>query len=1672
MEHKGEYESYSEDCSLQGGHEASLTNATSADDGQNQFPPLQGELASDNATVLQQATAPKTGNPLIASMMARQYTLSDLVVVCRDTPMQLVEPQNAIISFLRVIRHRMDPFVELSNSVQIQPAQGTTSTVKARRKQVIKPQDILLATLHQSDAATREQVFANLHVCNNPFPVLYRLPAETGGETPSAHEFFGEYLRNLSLVWRCGDAQRGEIQYVHSLGEDQSRPLIAAVRIGEPCTKSVLLNGVIGRNSFAERTTGSTSLFRDGLVELSWCPVGAIARDSFSSSQFAQEKEAPVFVLNVHGTFDKFPEQVRSLIEDATSVFLICMNAESWANETHRACLDEMIARLKKRSKRFVLWVRFDSEHQYESAEEPSADMIDSTVFSLMSDKESTFRSVGDRLLTQLFSSTLTRSALVAAESLMAEVEACVPALSSPINWKRTFFPLQYIFQQYADTHRNQYRVDTHEDPTRRQTRNLEFEQSMLRNRNTQAEILNDLVSNPKHPVFAFLQLAALSDSSARWRSFTQLSRLMNKCTKAERDAASAEYQLAAKQLDTLRTKKRDDAAKSESDNLQREIVKAEANVREKKWADDDSSLGLEHFWREIGQYYEVMTHGSHADQAKAWASKIPLLTSSTLPQLGARHLLDGFFLEIMDGNASHVPLQWVTAVFQQVHEILRAEGKPDRVAVVSILGLQSTGKSTLLNAMFGVDFPVSAGRCTRGVYARLVQIPTGSNTNGRLAADWVVVVDTEGLGGALDAGSDNRMAAFALAVSDICIVNAWGEMLSKEVRRVLLLAVNALADQHAVQLSRTHLLMVHHNVIAIDAWAKNSDTRIKMMGYLDERTEEACKLRGLGDLRFRDLVAFDPENHIFYLPPLSNSVGLVQVPNPRYGEAASKLVSTIMDILDPPESSPESIGVSLEAWGGRATTVEHPSKLQSAWEVILRANFFISLSSFSALRITLELDSFYRRLISQLTNGISPIHADAVAQIDATEGSLTRAHDTWRGRFRALRGPVAQEIAAFFHEKRNSPAYEKYRVDFTQDINRWCQRTEDSSLAKLKHVHDGRQLGKRIEALTLAAKDKVVARSNQQPISREDIEKELDDVVAKYHNPVKDAQTLVPEIAHQYLPQALQQASHVASNTLPHLSVELVKKSLAPATHKARFLGLFGSKPVDPAPCAAYILEQFKHLRARLSAEVAAKTSVAVDAAFDPSSVVAPFCQSAITGVAQIADSAQRDFGFIVSDELRFILIQTLILRELTPRVQRMMDSHFASHTVGGLLARNSKTRKPHVDAIFNAVQRVDQSLKAAEALATHLQKNFDKALLAYCASKLLPTVKNISWARTSSSLWHMVQLKSLLCLDRLEQQKQLNNKEHPCFSFIYERVSNPAHVTRKVLRELVEAAALKHQSIPTWKSALFTCIFDGFCGAIRALKSEKGPITLASVREKFEASGGGLEPTVTDALALNTELSGILPIEDRDEFEACFMRLFSRDWLSSSETQVDTTKVSDIITNTLSSELLSHSELCPFCSAFCHGAAGHSGYHHASHQPSAFAGWRDRDSSHLVTWDCTQLVSSEARFRVPGTEDTWEHYKNYRHHFEDWTIDPSDVTMILEPHLILARMRSHFAEWKKAVAPVVEGTPDIHSMYTFSEQLLKLSLSDEMNKIRDRVWKAEDVDRIEPVAPREEVH
>ena len=177
----------------------------------------------------------------------------------------------------------------------------------------------------------------------------------------------------------------------------------------------------------------------------------------------------------------------------------------------------------------------------------------------------------------------------------------------------------------------------------------------------------------------------------------------------------------------------------------------------QKKLEYSESVVNVNHLWREI----------SHVYVGNPRRARI-----KTLPLLAAQHLLDGFPIELQDGESGHLNERWLDAVFEAL------TGKIGNVSVfvLSVIGVQSAGKSTLLNTMFGTQFRCGDGMCTRGINMQLIKSSFSSNY------EYVIVLDTEGLRAPEFAGRkfsdnrDNKMATMSIIPADTNIMMTVGD--------------------------------------------------------------------------------------------------------------------------------------------------------------------------------------------------------------------------------------------------------------------------------------------------------------------------------------------------------------------------------------------------------------------------------------------------------------------------------------------------------------------------------------------------------------------------------------------------------------------------------------------------------------------------------------------------------------------------------------------------------------------------------------------------------------------------------------------------------------------------------------------------------------------------------
>ena len=165
-----------------------------------------------------------------------------------------------------------------------------------------------------------------------------------------------------------------------------------------------------------------------------------------------------------------------------------------------------------------------------------------------------------------------------------------------------------------------------------------------------------------------------------------------------------------------------------------------------------------------------------------------------------AELLFKGQPFEILDGDNFRFNEQFLKTIFE-LHEQHQL-----RIRVITILGPQNSGKSTLLNFMFGCDFSVSDGRCTRGIYGSFIRA-TGESAN---EFDYFLVLDTEGLQ-SIEKGDreyDRKLILFAFAVSNIVILNT-KDQITEDFKATLEICVDSLSKIESARVHRPAVYFV-----------------------------------------------------------------------------------------------------------------------------------------------------------------------------------------------------------------------------------------------------------------------------------------------------------------------------------------------------------------------------------------------------------------------------------------------------------------------------------------------------------------------------------------------------------------------------------------------------------------------------------------------------------------------------------------------------------------------------------------------------------------------------------------------------------------------------------------------------------------------------------------------
>uniref|UniRef100_A0A4W3JR47 Interferon-induced very large GTPase 1-like n=1 Tax=Callorhinchus milii TaxID=7868 RepID=A0A4W3JR47_CALMI len=446
---------------------------------------------------------------------------------------------------------------------------------------------------------------------------------------------------------------------------------------------------------------------------------------------------------------------------------------------------------------------------------------------------------------------------------------------------------------------------------------------------------------------------------------------------------------------------------------------------------DVQRSLGLEHFLREIGLVYETFMALNEN------SSNI-----TKLPVIAAELLLDGFPLELIDGDVCGVAVDWVTEVLKQVE---KTKGGECRVFVLTVLGVQSTGKSTLLNTMFGLQFAVGSGRCTRGAFIQLIPIVGDLKT--KLGCDFILVIDTEGLKQQVsDIGGthehDNELATLVIGMSDLTLINMSMESPS-EMEDVLQIVVHAFIRMSEVG-KKPICQFVHQNTGDVSAHEQNLGNRKRLNDRLDKMTSIAAKIEKVeGSIsKFSNVIDYNPDKDNWYIPGLWHGNPPMAAVNIGYSQKLVELKQCVLEKFTQRNAS---------------TVTQFIRNFTNLWNAVKHENFIFSFRNCLEVDAYNDLSVKYSDLEWELRKKVYDFVDKAQERIKTEEKNPENLLAVLRNELlevmETTKAKVIETLEHWFSaQNKKAHLIQDYKDQFKMNIDILCKKLNEDSQEQMKN--------------------------------------------------------------------------------------------------------------------------------------------------------------------------------------------------------------------------------------------------------------------------------------------------------------------------------------------------------------------------------------------------------------------------------------------------------------------------------------------------------------------------------------------------------------------------------------------------------------------------------------------
>ncbi|XP_064175992.1 interferon-induced very large GTPase 1-like [Anguilla rostrata] len=995
------------------------------------------------------------------------------------------------------------------------------------------------------------------------------------------------------------------------------------------------------------------------------------------------------------------------------------------------------------------------------------------------------------------------------------------------------------------------------------------------------------------------------------------------------------------------------------------------------------SSLGTEHFLREMGQLYE-----SACSHPKGLTSEI-----QRLPRLAAELLQEGFPLELVDGDASNIPLQWVTQVLKELHNLTQYKSK---IWVVTVLGVQSTGKSTLLNAMFGVQFAVSSGRCTRGAFMLLIRVK--EDFKEQLGCDYIMVIDTEGLKSPELAQvddsceHDNELATLVVGLSDITVINIAMENCT-EMKDILQIVVHAFLRMKEVG-RRPCCQFVHQNVPDVSAHDKNLRDRKHLLEQLNEMTQAAAKMEKKGNnKKFTDVMEYDPERNTWYIPGLWHGNPPMAPVNAGYSESVNLFKRSVIEHFKEHKSGkslPHTFNEFLE-WA------------KSLWSAVKYENFIFSfrnsLVADAYAQLCTEFNTWeweFRKSmyswLSQAETKVSNLGTIAAqAQLSSNVNDLLSSLKSEASLELTKGEKLILDNLTEFYERPEGHVYlvEKYKEEFINSAKAIRMETENSVKNKLNATVEIRQGMFRLEKIknnhTAVMEQKVLDLIENCRKSKDLSDKQLEaEFETMWKETVEELQfsglekrDIVQDIINQLMVNLEMKGSSVREmllkvGDLSECGMEPFKVMKSKGMFKKMWTTIFGDEQkIKTQQITDHIIMCSRQF-------VAEKVGTRSD-----------YHNTYMIGLFHIIDKIlDRNIDLETSADFE-VKLKIHICGHAAREFQKMHLDFNRENDPRHCLEQFKEQYRTDFKDLFH---KRDQCQKKAEeftfnCLAPAVKEYITKSLGPDLVDEMLTGKKAIDFS--TRTFFQFSVLNELLSDDDF---KNFENY-----------ISNYDTFVQDWIFKLMVKQLSKGDGLRTIEMKHLRAILERILEAIK--KAEKKASERATVRDEEEDQN--IRHFIQDICTDLQEL--VIPKDPLDvvlvlntakpvDFSQCLKVLVEEMEQSfTAEFQED----GDLITRLTSLPFQPQKELfnrvfgcgkqCPFCKSPCEaGGKDHTEHFASIHRPKGIGRYRFQDSRKLVCDICSTSVASEAMFMSRETEGKYHPYKDYQSIYSDWRIQP----------------------------------------------------------------------------------